>query len=216
MVGKSIKRVLWIDSADSTGITCRNPRGEQEERESDRGEFEVADADNQDNCAGDEELRVVRQIPAPDHAHVLYGIESVDVEHVAPPVLGAVDVVLARRHEHHVVGQISHHDVGDADHVQVGRGESGQTVAGQATEVKRCGCELINTLRQPIEVSLRIVSQVEKDDEKSADEEECVNAVHAVDDGLEHELMLDDLPELGVVGEVEADVACVPEDDPTH
>lgn len=144
------------------------------------------------------------------------GVESVDVQHVAPPVLWAIIVVETRRHEHHVVGEITHNRVGDADHVQVRSGETGESVAGEPQEVERGGCELVDAVRQPVEVSFGIVAQVQEDDEKSADEEERVDTVHTVDDRLEHKLMFDDFPQLRVVGKVQSDVACVAEDDPTH
>lgn len=76
--------------------------------------------------------------------------------------------------------------------------------------------ELVDALRKLLELSFGIGSEVNERHQKPADEEESIDAESSVCDGLEEELLLDDLSQLGVVWIFERDDASVTKNDPSH
>lgn len=159
----------------------------------------MSDRHNQNDGSDDVELSVVGEIPTPQHAHVLHGEKSVDVKDVAPPVLGAVDVIERWRFKDGVAGEIFHGDFNNAKNVKVRCCESNKTVADKTAKMQSSSSEFVDALRELFELSLGIGSEVDEGDQEPADEEESVDAEGSVRDGLEEELLFDDFSQFSVV-----------------
>lgn len=148
--------------------------------------------------------------------HLIDRVQSIDVQEIPPPVVRAVLVIGGGRLEHRVRVEPLHRDRRHPEHVHVRRRKPAKPVGQKAEELEEAGDEAARALGQPIEIAHGVGSKVQETDEQAAHEEERVDAEGAVLDGLEEELLFDDLAVLHVVRVLEDDDARVAEDDPGH
>lgn len=161
-------------------------------------------------------LSVVREIPAPDHAHLIDREQSVDVKQIPPPVVGAIVMIRCRWFKHGVGMEPLHRNLNHSEYEHVWGRESAESVKEETGEFQGSGNETSPALRELVQVALGVRSEVEEADEQPAHEEERIDAESPVGNCLKKELFLHDLPVLHVIGVFERRDARMAENDPGH
>lgn len=112
--------------------------------------------------------------------------------------------------------EIFHRDLDQTQDEHVRRGKSAESVHKKPDELQGARDEASRALREPLQVTLGIGSEVQEAHEQTAHEEESVDAEGSVRDGLKEKPLLHHFTILHVVRILEKNDARVPKDNPGH